>query len=60
MKVHSTLGNGFQEGIYQRSWAIEMVKQGLNFKREMAMAIFYDGIEIILRIKIIATQILKS
>ncbi len=31
MKVHSTLGNGFQEVIYQRALAIEMDKQGLNF-----------------------------
>jgi GxxExxY protein len=46
MKVHSTLGNGFQELIYQRALAIEMEKQGLGFKREMEMTIFYDGIDI--------------
>ncbi|MBX2930917.1 MAG: GxxExxY protein [Chitinophagaceae bacterium] len=46
MKVHSTLGNGFQEVIYQRALAIEMQKQGLGFKREMEMTIFYDGIDI--------------
>jgi len=46
MKVHSTLGNGFQEVIYQRALAIEMDKQGLIYKREMEMAIFYDGINI--------------
>jgi GxxExxY protein len=46
MKVHSTLGNGFQEIIYQRALAIEMEKQGLGFKREMEMSIFYDGIDI--------------
>lgn len=46
MKVHSTLGNGFQEVIYQRSLAIEMQKQGLDFQREMEMTIFYDGIDI--------------
>ncbi|HRQ30250.1 MAG TPA: GxxExxY protein, partial [Saprospiraceae bacterium] len=46
MKVHSTLGNGFQEVIYQRALAIEMDKQGLSFQREMEMAIFYEGIEI--------------
>ena len=46
MKVHSTLGNGFQEVIYQRALAIEMEKQGLGFKREMEMAIYYDGIDI--------------
>lgn len=46
MKVHSTLGNGFQEVIYQRALAIEMEKQGLAFARELEMAIFYDGIAI--------------
>ncbi len=42
MKVHSTLGNGFQEVIYQRALAIEMSKQGLSFVREMEMPIFYE------------------
>ena len=42
MKVHSTLGNGFQEVIYQRALAIEMTKQDLSFVREMEMPIFYD------------------
>lgn len=46
MKVHSTLGNGFQEVIYQRALAIEMGKQGLGFQREMEMTIYYDGIDI--------------
>ena len=46
MKVHSTLGNGFQEVIYQRAMAIEMGKQGLRFEREMEMPIYYDGIDI--------------
>lgn len=46
MKVHSILGNGFQEVIYQRALAIEFNKQVLGFKREMEMAIFYDGINI--------------
>jgi GxxExxY protein len=42
MKVHSTLGNGFQEVIYQRAMAIEMDKQGLHYDREMEMTIYYD------------------
>lgn len=46
MKVHSTLGNGFQEVIYQRALAIEMGNQGLAFKREMEMTIYYEGIDI--------------
>jgi GxxExxY protein len=43
MKVHSTLGNGFQEVIYQRCLAIEMAKQGLSFQREMEMSIYYEN-----------------
>jgi GxxExxY protein len=43
MKVHNTLGNGFQEVIYQRALAIEMENQGLAYNREMEMDIHYDG-----------------
>lgn len=46
MKVHSALGNGFQEVIYQRALAIEMESQGLSFAREMEMEIFYQGTQI--------------
>ena len=46
MKVHSELGNGFQEVIYQRALAIEFNKQGLGYEREMEMEIHYDGIDI--------------
>ena len=49
MKVHSTLGNGFQEVIYQRCLAIEMEKQGLGFARELEMTIHYEGIEVGMR-----------
>ena len=46
MKVHNTLGNGFQEVIYQRCLAIEFEKQGLNFVREQEIPIFYEGIDV--------------
>lgn len=46
MKVHTILGNGFQEVIYQRALAIEMQKQGLSFNREMEMTIYYEGHDI--------------
>src|SRR3972149_1358976 len=46
MQVHSTLGNGFQEVIYQRALAIQMAKSGLSFQRELEMPIFYDGQQI--------------
>lgn len=34
MKVHSTLGNGFQEVIYQRALAIELERANVLFVRE--------------------------
>tara|TARA_R100001530_G_scaffold40000_1_gene30803 strand:+ start:2124 stop:2543 length:420 start_codon:yes stop_codon:yes gene_type:complete len=41
MRVHSALGNGFQEVIYQRALEIEMNDEGIPFKREFEMPIFY-------------------
>ena len=46
MKVHNTLGSGFQEVIYQRCLAIEMDRAGLDFGREVDQPIYYDGIEV--------------
>jgi GxxExxY protein len=46
MEVHKTLGNGFQEVIYQRALAIEMQFQGLVFEREKNMSIFYRDFDI--------------
>ena len=46
MEVHKTLGNGFQEIIYQRALDIEMSKQGLAFSREHEMEISYKGVKI--------------
>jgi GxxExxY protein len=41
MIVHKTLGNGFQEVIYQRALEIEMRLANLNFNREFEMQIIY-------------------
>jgi GxxExxY protein len=41
MEVHKTLGNGFQEVIYQRALEIEMNNLGLNYIREYEMDIYY-------------------
>jgi len=46
MTVHNTLGNGFQEVIYQRCLAIELKKAGLGFARELEQEIFYEGIHV--------------
>ena len=43
MRVHTTLGNGFQEVIYQRALAIELTDTGINFRREVEMPVHYKG-----------------
>lgn len=43
MKVHQTLGNGFQEVIYQRALEIELTLARISFKREFEMPIYYKG-----------------
>jgi GxxExxY protein len=44
MKVHNTLGNGFQEAIYQKALEIELGLHGLLFEREKHMSIFYNDV----------------
>ena len=46
MTVHSALGNGFQEVIYQRALEVEMADEGLSFTREHEMPIYYKGRQI--------------
>ncbi len=46
MEVHSILGNGFQEVIYQRAMEKEMQLGNIDFRREFEMTIFYKGSEI--------------
>lgn len=41
MKVHSHLGNGFQEKIYQRALAIEFRHNNIQFEQEFFMRIYY-------------------
>lgn len=41
MRVHSALGNGFQERIYAEALDIEFDLAGVQFEREMEMPIYY-------------------
>jgi len=46
MKVHNTMGPGFQEVIYQRCLAIEFERAGLGFVREQEQTVYYENIEV--------------
>jgi GxxExxY protein len=43
MNVHTVLGNGFQEVIYQRALEIEFRLLGIDFGREVSIPVFYKG-----------------
>ena len=46
MKIHNTLGAGFQEVIYQRCLAIELERAGLSFVREQEQPVYYEDTEV--------------
>ena len=50
MRVHTTLGCGYPEVIYQRALAKELGKAEVPFEREFEMPVFYDGDQIGVRI----------
>ncbi|MDP4220119.1 MAG: GxxExxY protein [Bacteroidota bacterium] len=43
MKIHRTMGNGFQEVVYQRCLEIEFRKNGIQHSREHEMPLRYEG-----------------
>ncbi|RRJ95895.1 GxxExxY protein [Opitutaceae bacterium TAV4] len=46
MKVHSTLGAGFLESVYQNALAHELRKTGFHVETEVRLNVFYDAIVI--------------
>lgn len=42
-KVHSELGNKYQEKYYQRAISVEFEKKKINFKKELMVDLMYDG-----------------
>jgi GxxExxY protein len=46
MKVHTALGCGLLESVYETCLAHELAKRGLSVKKQIAMPVRYDGIEL--------------
>ena len=44
MKVHSVLGPGFLESVYQNALAHELAKSSLRIKAQHAIPMLYDGV----------------
>jgi GxxExxY protein len=43
IEVHSLLGPGLLEPLYQRCMSIEMVSRGLRFREQLALPVTYKG-----------------
>jgi len=43
MEVHSIMGNGFQEVVYQRALSYEMNLRAIEHQREFVMPLLYKG-----------------
>ncbi|MFO7679591.1 MAG: GxxExxY protein [Chloroflexota bacterium] len=43
MEVHTQLGSGFLEAVYQEALAVEFLLRGSPFEREVALPITYKG-----------------
>jgi GxxExxY protein len=46
MKVHSELGCGFLEHVYQCALAVELEKQGISFRKEVELPVHYSGVKL--------------
>ncbi len=49
MNVHTVLGNGFQELIYQKSLIVEFGLLNIPFGREVNMPVLYKGTQVGIR-----------
>ena len=46
MEVHSQLGRGFLEAVYQEAFALELSTRNIPFAKEVRLPIYYKGQEL--------------
>src|SRR5688500_12012221 len=43
-RIHTTLGPGLLESVYETCLAFELIKRGLRVRRQVAVPLVYDGV----------------
>jgi len=43
LKIHKALGPGLLESVYQECFCIELDKEGIDYKTQEKISIYYDG-----------------
>jgi GxxExxY protein len=46
MEVHSQLGSGFLESVYEEAMVVEFELRGINYERQKTLDVFYKGIKV--------------
>ena len=46
MEVHSTLGSGFLEAVYEDALAVEFTMRGIPFEKQKDLTVFYKGYKV--------------
>jgi len=46
MEVHSHLGSGFLESVYEEAMVVEFELRGINYERQKTLDVFYKGIKV--------------
>ncbi len=46
MEVHTRLGSGFLERVYQEALAVELTQRGIEFDRELSLPTYYKGVQL--------------
>lgn len=46
LEVHTQLGPGFLEGIYEKAMAIALTNRGISFDKQKKITIYFSGIEV--------------
>ena len=44
-KIHTRLGPGLLESVYEATLAYELAKRGLQLRRQQAMPVFYESVQ---------------